>query len=110
VVKKILDRKRRSAFRSKLSFIPHFKVWLCVKKLINAAAVGGISLGSTYQSYKLFVDEELTTKTKKEFAGTVKIYPIIRFNGRPYYAIKSEISLNNKIFDKQVICDIFCTA
>jgi hypothetical protein len=56
----------------------------------------------SFHRFRLFVDEEARSDLNSIYAGTIKVYPITRFNGRIYF-----VPPENENFGNQLYPDVF---
>jgi hypothetical protein len=70
---KIRDEMRRKAYRINIFQVPRFKVWLNFKQKIYAIGIGRESPGLNFQSFKLYVVEQLQSNIDAIKVGTVRV-------------------------------------
>jgi hypothetical protein len=106
MVYRIRDETRRRACKMDIFQILHFKAWLNVNEKINAVAIGGEAPDPDFQSFKLYVDEKIQSNVDAIKIGTIKIFPIIRINGRTFYVIKEDLKPHLELFKVTIYADL----
>jgi hypothetical protein len=69
-------------------------------------AIEGEFTGPSYNEFRLFEDEEIKEEVSSIYVGTMKTFPISKFNERIYCVIKNDEFPNTQEFRTQILSDI----